>query len=132
MDADVASPPAPAPLRIAGVVLLLQGVGMVVAGLAALIGALAGHPHDRGTAVFLGALVTFYGGVVLAAARGLLRRRPWAGTPALMVEFFAVIVAAYNWHNLLAVSIALLVSAAVAGWGLLHPQSRSVLLRERH
>jgi len=127
----VAEDLSPTPLRVAGGVLLLQGLGLVVAGAIVLVGALAGHPHDRATATFLGGLVIFYGAAVLAAGRGLVRRRTWSATPALMVEFFAVIVAAYNWHNLLAVSIVLLVSAAVAGWGLLHPQSRSVLLRER-
>jgi hypothetical protein len=122
----------PTPLRVAGGVVLLQGLGLVVAGVVVLIEALTGHPHDRGTAAFLGGLVIFYGAVVLAVSRGLVRRRPWSATPSLMVEFFAVIVAAYNWHNLLAVSIVLLASAVVAGWGLLHPRSRSLLLRERH
>lgn len=127
----MAEDPSPTPLRVAGGVLALQGLGLVVAGVVVLVGALAGHPHDRPTASFLGGLVIFYGVVVLAVSRGLLRRRTWAGTPALMVEFFAVIVGAYNLGNLLAVSVVLLASAAVAGWGLVHPHSREVLVRDR-
>jgi hypothetical protein len=121
----------PAPLRVAAAVILVQGAGLVAAGAVVLVEALVGHPHDRGTASFLGALVIFYGAVVLAAARGLVRRRAWAGTPSLMLEFFAVVVGVYNLHNLLAVSVVLLASAAVAFAGLLHPASQAVLRRER-
>lgn len=128
----MAQDPSPTPLRVAAGVLAVQGLGLVVAGAVVLVGTLTGHPHDRGTAAFLGGLVIFYGAVVVAVSRGLMRRRTWAGTPALMVEFFAIIVAAYNWNALLVVSILLLVSAVVAGWGLVHPRSREVLVRTRH
>lgn len=124
-------PPAPTPLRVASGVLLVQGVGLVVAGVVELVEALAGHPNDRGTAVFLGGLVVFYGLAVLAVGRGLAGQRTWAGTPAYLVEFFAVVVGAYNLHTLPAVAAVLLASAAVAVWGLVHPLSREVLVRRR-
>jgi hypothetical protein len=126
-----AGPSMPRTLRIAAVVLLVQGAGVVVAGLVELISALAGHPHDRSTATFLGALTIAYGAIVVLVGRGLARGRTWAGTPAFMVEFFAIVIGIGQLHTLPALSVALLFSAAVAFATLGHRDSREVLIRHR-
>lgn len=118
-------------LRVAGVVLVAQGAGLMIAGVVELVAALVGHPHDRGTATLLGAVTVIYAAIVLAVGRGLLRRKAWAGTPAFMVEFFAVIIGVGQIHTLTALSVALLVSAVVAVAALVHPDSRAVLIRDR-
>jgi hypothetical protein len=130
--ATPSAPPAlPRPLRVAAAVLGVQGGGLVFAGVAELIAALAGHPTDRPTALFLGGLTVLYGALVVTVARGLAGGRTWAGTPAFMVEFFAVIVGIGQLHTLLVVAVPLLVTAAVAFAALLHPDSRAVLVRQR-
>lgn len=121
----------PVPLRVAGGVLLVQGLGLAIAGAVVLVGALVGHPHDRPTAAFLGGLTIFYAAVVAYCGRGLLGGRTWAGTPALMVEFFALVIGVGQVRTLTAVSVVLLVSAVAAVAAMLHPQSREALIRRR-
>jgi hypothetical protein len=123
--------PLPAVLRIAAGVLLVQGAGLLVVGAVEVLAAVLGHPATRSTAVLLGALTMFYAVVVLLVGRGVARGRAAATTPALMVEFFAVVVGLGQVHTLLPLSVALLVTAVVALVALLHPDARSVLLRDR-
>lgn len=127
MSSPSTSPPRA--VRVAAAVLLLQGAGAFAAGAVELVVALAGHPHDRGTASFLGVLAMVYGAVMVLVGGGVGRMRRWAGTPALMVEFFAVVIALGQLHTLLALSVVLLASAAAAFAALLHPDARAVLVR---
>jgi len=86
--------------RVAAAIVALEGVGAVVAGVAFTIAALVGDPNDRGTAVFLGLLLAFYGAAIVAVARGIDRERQWARTPAFLTQFFALVVVWYNRDTL--------------------------------
>jgi hypothetical protein len=119
----------PPALLIAAVMLGLQGALLAIAGLVELVVALVGHPHDRGTAVLLGALSAFYGLVVLNSARGVARARPWALTPSLMIEFFALVIGIGQIHTIPGIAIPLIVTAVVAVAAMLHPQARRRLIR---
>ena len=92
----------------------LEAVATVVTGLAFVVAALVGHPSDRGVAVFMGALLACYGAGVGLAARGIARGRAWARTPALLVQFFGLVVAWYQRHTLPAVTVAVAVVAVAA------------------
>lgn len=100
--------------RIAAVIVAVEGVGAVVAGIAFTIAALAGHPSDRGTAVFLGLLLAVYGVGIVVVARGIDRLRRWARTPAFLTQFFALVVAWYQRSTLPAVTAVVTVVAVAA------------------
>ena len=99
---------------MAAVVVGLEGVGGVAAGLGFVIAALVGHPHDRATAVLLGVLLALYGAGVVLVGRGVDRHKSWARTPAFLVQFFALVVAWYQRDTLPAVTAALVVVAVAA------------------
>jgi hypothetical protein len=99
---------------VAAVVLGVEGVGGVAAGIGFVIAALVGHPHDRGTAVLLGVLLSLYGAAIVYVGRGVDRHRAWARTPAFLVQFFALVVAWYQRDSLPAVTAGLAVVAVVA------------------
>ena len=90
-------------------VLALEGAAAAAAGLGFTVAALAGDPHDRGTAVVLGVLLTLFGAALLFLARGIARDRQWARTPSYLVQFFGLIVAWYQRSTLPAVSVLLAV-----------------------
>ena len=100
--------------RIAALVVALEGVGAVCAGVGFVIAALVGHPSDRGTAVLLGVLLTLYGAAIVVVARGIDRERNWARTPAFLTQFFALIVAWYQRGTLPAVTAVVGVIAVAA------------------
>jgi hypothetical protein len=89
----------------------LEGVAGVVAGVGFVIAALVGHPTDRPVAVALGVLLTGYGAAVVLVGRGVWRARRWARTPALLVQFFALVVAWYQRSTLTPAAVALAVVA---------------------
>lgn len=89
--------------RVAAAIVALEGVAAVVAGIGFAIAAIVGHPSDRGTTIFLGALLVVYGAAIVAVARGIARDRRWARTPAYLTQFFALVVAWYNRGSLPAV-----------------------------
>jgi uncharacterized membrane protein YhaH (DUF805 family) len=99
---------------VAAVVVAVEGLGAVVAGVVFTVAALVGHPSDRGTAVFLGLLLTFYGAAIVAVARGIDRGRSWARTPAFLTQFFALVVVWYNRGSLPAVMAVVAVVAMFA------------------
>jgi hypothetical protein len=100
--------------RVAALIVAVEGVGAVVAGVGFTIAALVGHPHDRGTAIFLGLLLTVYGAAIVWVARGIDRERHWARTPAFLTQFFALIVAWYQRDTLPAVTVVVGVVAIAA------------------
>ena len=97
--------------RIAALIVAVEGTAAVVAGIAFAIAALVGHPHDRGTAVLLGVLLTVYGAAIVFVARGIDRDRHWARTPAYLTQFFALVVV---WYNRDTLPVVMAIVAAVA------------------
>ena len=110
---------------MAAALVAVEGVAGVAAGVGFVVAALAGHPHDRGTAVFLGALLALYGAGVLLLARGVHRCRSWAFTPSMLVQFFALIVAYYQRTTLPAVAAALAVIGLAAATSLLKSRNET-------
>jgi uncharacterized membrane protein YhaH (DUF805 family) len=100
--------------RVAAAIVAIEGLGAIVAGVGFTVAALVGHPTDRGTAIFLGLLLTAYGVAIVAVARGVDRGRHWARTPAFLTQFFAFVVAWYNRHTLPAVMAIVAVTAVAA------------------
>ncbi len=113
--------------RVAAVIVALEGIGGVVAGVVFTIAALVGHPTDRGTAIFLGLLLAFYGAAIVAVARGIDRGSHWARTPAFLTQFFALVVVWYNHSNLPAVTAVIAVVAVAAIVALVRATRGSVL-----
>jgi hypothetical protein len=101
----------PGASRLAPALVGVEGLAAVVASIGFAVAAVAGTPHDRGTALVLAALLALYGAGVVLVARGLWRHQHWARTPALLVQFFALVVAWYQRSTLPAVAF---VTAAVA------------------
>ena len=119
------------PLRAAAGVVGLESVASGVAGLAFLAAALVGKPADRPTAVTLGVLLLVLGAGLGAVARGLLRSRPAAQTPAYLAQFFTLVIAYYQRHTLVAVTVVLALVAVVALAALSAPETRAALRRDR-
>jgi hypothetical protein len=92
---------------VAAGALALEGAAGVAAGAGFAIAALVADPSDRTTTIVLGVLLALYGAAVLAVARGVWRHSAWARTPAFLVQFFGLVVAWYQRHTLVAVTVLL-------------------------
>jgi hypothetical protein len=120
---------APTSLRVAAGVIGLEALAAVGAGVGFLVLALTGKPADRATAVTLAVLLAVLGVGLALVTRGLLRCRPPAQTPAYLAQFFTLIVAYYQRHTLVAVTVALVLVAVLAVAALSAPDSRTALRR---
>jgi len=105
--------------RVAVVVVAAEGTAALVAGAGFLVATLVGSPADRGTAVFLSVLFMLFGLALFAMGRGLHRDRAWPRTPALLTQFFGLVVAWNQRSTLPAVAVALGLVCVVAGAALL-------------
>ena len=124
-----AEPPPPRSLAVAAALVGVEGAAAALAGVGFGIAALTGHPSDRATALTLAVVLVVLGLGLLLVARGLLRQRPAAATPAYLAQFFAVIVAYYQRHTLPAVTIGLGVVVIATVVALTAPASRAALRR---
>jgi hypothetical protein len=120
---------APAPLRVAGALVAAEGAAAAVAGVGFAVAGLTAHPADRTTSLTLAGVLLVIGAGVLLVARGLLRRRPAAATPAYLAQFFTLVVAWYQRHTLVVVTVVLALVAVAAVAALSHPESRKALRR---
>ena len=107
-------------MKVAAGLVLTEAAACFVAGIAFALAAVFGHPADRTTAIELGLLLTVYGVGVGLVARGIWRNRRWARTPSYLVQFFALVIAWYQRHTLLAVSVIV----ALVGFGTAYALSR--------
>jgi hypothetical protein len=93
---DDPAPPAtvatelPRPLKVACGLVGLQALGLLVAGVVLLVDSLAGHPTDRASALFAAAFAVLAAAALGFGARGLLRLRPSARMPVVVLEILAV------------------------------------------
>jgi hypothetical protein len=120
----------PAPLRVAAGVVAAEGAAAVVAGIGFLVADLVSRPADLATALTLSVLLLVLGAGMLLVARGIVHRRPAAQTPAYLAQFFALVVAYYQRHTLLAVTVALGLVALVGVAALSAPETRAALRRD--
>lgn len=130
-DPASAEPSTPRPLVAAAALVGLEGAAAAVSGIGFGVAALTGHPSDRATALTLAAVLLVLGLGLLLVARGLLRQRPAAATPAYLAQFFALIVAYYQRHTLIAVTIGLGLVAIASVVALAAPASRAALRRDQ-
>ena len=121
--------PAPAALRVAAGLVSAEGAAAAMAGIGFAVAALAANPADRATTLTLAGVLFVLGIGVLLVARGLFRRRPAAATPAYLTQFFTLVVAWYQRHTLLAVTVVLAVAAVATVAALAAPESRRALRR---
>lgn len=128
-EQSTSTTPTPVPLRVASALVGLEGLAAVAAAVGFAVAALAGHPSDRATALTLAAVLVILGAGLVAVARGLARQRPAAATPAYLAQFFALIVAYYQRHTLLAVTIGVGLVAVATVAALAAPASRAALRR---
>ena len=119
----------PLPLRVASAVVGVEALAAVAAAIGFAVAAVVGKPSDRGVALTLVVLLVVIGAGLGLIARGLWRRRPAAQTPAWLAQFFALVVAYYQRHTLIGVTVALAVAALVAIAALSAPESRAALRR---
>jgi hypothetical protein len=83
-------PSAPGPVRAAVVIVLMQALGLVAAAAFLLIESVTGDPDSLGRAL-LGAVLAVSGALVLyLCGRALLRVRPAARTPIIVLELLAL------------------------------------------
>jgi hypothetical protein len=83
-------PSAPGPVRAAVVIVALQALGLVAAAAFLLIESVTGDPDSLGRAL-LGAVLAVSGALVLFfCGRALLRVRPAARTPIVVLELLAL------------------------------------------
>src|SRR3954470_24984822 len=119
----------PTALRAASALVGVEGAAGVVAAVGFGVAAVTGQPSDRATALTLAAVLLVLGLGLLLVARGVLRQRPAAATPAYLAQFFALIVAYYQRHTLVAVTVALGLVAIATVVALATPQARAALRR---
>lgn len=91
--ADDEAGPRPRRLTAAAALAALEGVALVVLGVAMIALGLSGGPDDRQAAVTGGITVIVLALLPLLAARGLLARRSWSRGPALVTQILALPVA---------------------------------------
>lgn len=86
-------PAVPAPLRAACVLIGLEALGLLVAAAVLVAKTFSGTPDSIGRALFGGALAVLGAVVLVLGVRGLLRLRPSARTPLVVLQVLAVPVA---------------------------------------
>ena len=123
------TPPRPATLRVAAALVAAEGAAAAAAAVGFGVAAFTGHPADRPTTLTLAAVLLVLAVGVFVVARGLARQRPAAATPAYLAQFFTLVVAWYQRHTLIAVTVVLTAVALTTVAALAAPESRTALRR---
>lgn len=90
VPADASDAGAPAQVRLAAAVIGLESLALLAAAGVLVAKSISGHPDSIGRAL-LGAAMALVGAFVLAlCARGLLRMRPAARTPVVVLQLLAL------------------------------------------
>jgi hypothetical protein len=131
-DADETADAVPRPLVIACAIVGLEILGLLSAAVVLLAKAITGSPSSLARAL-LGAAFAVLGGAVLAlCARGLLRLRPAARTPVVVLQLLAIPVS-YSLAfqaNRVEYGGPIIVAALAVLYLLFTPPVRAVLDRE--
>lgn len=126
---DAAEPPGeggcPPPLLVAAALVAIEGVVLVLLGVVEVLNLDSGRLT---MGVTVSAFFLAFAALLIACGWGLRRRQPWARGPALITQVIALGLA-WNFRGggTTAVSIALLVVAAIVLAGILHPRSVEAL-----
>ena len=122
----------PRPLLIACALIGLQSLALLVAAVVLLVDTLVGHPTDRAGALIAAAFAAIGALALGLGVRGLLRLRPAARTPIVVLEVLTVPVAyslAFDSARY-AYGGPILLAAVAVLYLLFTPPSRAVLDRE--
>lgn len=87
---DRAADPAPGPLKAACALLGAEALGLLAGAVALLVDTLTGHPTDRASALLTAAFAVAGAVALVFGARGLLRLRPAARTPIVVLQVLAI------------------------------------------
>jgi hypothetical protein len=124
---DAARPARPAPLLLGAALVGVQGLIGVLIGVAFMIGGVVGGPADAMDAQIIGALTLLMGAGLVAAARGLLRRRRAARAPALVWQLIMLGVGFSGFRENPALSVPLIVVGGLTTALIFHPATNEVL-----
>jgi len=83
---------APGALRLAGLLVAVEGAALGLLGLGYAASGLVGDPEDRLATVLAGLLAAAVGAGLLPVGRGLSRVRGWALSPSVVTQLFLVVV----------------------------------------
>lgn len=121
----------PGTLVAAAVVAGLEALALLAAAVVTLVKTATGHPDDLARALLLAALAVAGALFLLGAGRGLLRLRPSARTPVLILQLLALPVAYSLWFqaDLPVYGAPITVAALVTIYLLFAPPSRQALDR---
>lgn len=131
---QLAPTPVPAPLRAAVAIVGVEALALVAAAAVLIVKTISGTPNDIWRAL-LGAALALAGAATLAlGARALLRLRPAARSPIVVLQLLALPVAYSLWFQAgVAVYGAPIMVAALATLFLLFtPPARQALDRDLH
>jgi hypothetical protein len=123
---------APVPIRVAGVILAIEALGLTGLGLFEIISAAVGDPNSVGRALFGGAFALLGAAALLLGARGLLLLRPAARTPMVVLQLLAIPVSyslAFQAGRV-AYGAPILVAALTVLYLVFTPPARAALDRE--
>lgn len=124
--------PAPRAVRVAGVLVGVQGLATLAFAVAVLVRALGSAPKDAGNLYGEAGFFAIVALAVLAVAAGLLLGQRWSRTPAAIVELLLVAVAFYAVNSPFAAlavativvcvaTIVLLFTAPARAWAVTDP-----------
>jgi hypothetical protein len=128
---DVESGFTPGTLVGAVVIAGLEALALLAGAAFTLVSTVTGSPDDLGRALLLAALAIAGAALLVTAGRGLLRLRPSARTPVLIMQLLALPVAYSLWFqaDIPAYGAPILVAALVTIYLLFAPPSRAALDR---
>lgn len=86
-------PSVPIPLRAAAVIVALEALGVLGAAVALVVNTIVGSANNVGRALFAAAIFVLFAAVLAGGARGLLRLRPAARSPIVVIELLGLAVA---------------------------------------
>lgn len=84
-------------MTAAAVLTAAFSLALVAYGIFLVVGGATGKPVLAARAEWAGAIFVVFGLGIAAVARGLLRVRPWARTPAMLAHFFIVVFSYPLW-----------------------------------
>lgn len=106
--------PAPPTLILAGVLTVIEGLGILVATGWLFIGILRDRPAEAITAWGAAGLLGLFGAGVVFAARGVLRAARWSRAPTTLTQLLLIAISAQlPWAGVVAVIVALAVVTGV-------------------
>jgi len=122
----------PRAVLVAGSIVMAQGVGLVALALSYVGLILAGHPHNRGLALFGAALGLLAGSALFLAGRALRACRRAAYSPILLAQIIAIPIGIglVQGHRPAIAAAVLAPSAVVLVLILFTPGGRSVVSRD--